>query len=140
MVWRVTDGRTRGAPERGRRLVALYRYPIKSCRGTALTTAHVGARGIVGDREYMVIDASGRFLTQRELPAMALIVPRLHEGGLEVSGPGMPPLHVRGDADRARVNAVIWNDACAAIDLGSQAAAWFTAFLGTDCRLVQWAP
>lgn len=128
------------APERGRRLIGLYRYPVKSCRGTALESALVGPRGIVGDREYMLVDASGRFLTQRELPAMALIVPGLHDGVLEVSAPGMPPLTVQPGGAASRATAVIWDDSCEVIDRGDVAAAWFTRYLRVACRLVQWAP
>lgn len=123
-----------------RRLVALYRYPIKSCRGTSLETARIGPRGIEGDRDYMLVDATGHFLTQRELPAMALISPRLHEGVMEVSAPGMARLAVSRKANGARRDAVIWDDTCEVVDEGDVAAAWFTRYLGTECRLVHWAP
>ena len=71
---------------------ALYYYPIKSCRGITLGEAQLDARGIAGDRAYMVIDEDGGFLTQRELPRMALIEPRPRGGsGLVVNAPGMSP-------------------------------------------------
>ena len=69
--------------------------PHQSCRGTPLAEAVVGFRGIVADRHWMVVDATGNFLSQRELPRMALIGPRLSGGAMEVSAPGMPALTVR---------------------------------------------
>jgi uncharacterized protein YcbX len=88
----------------------------------------------------MIIDASGGFLTQREFPAMALIVPELEQGALRVMAPGMPELGVRTDLYGPRRDAVIWNDTCEVIDQGAAAAEWFTAYLGTECRLACWAP
>ncbi|MBC7895869.1 MAG: MOSC domain-containing protein [Cytophagaceae bacterium] len=117
-------------------VTALIRYPIKSCRGTALTEAPVGARGIVGDREYMIVDADGGFLTQREVPRMALVVPLLASGALWLSGEGMPDLEVLQDANGAPVRVTVWSDTCMAIDQGAQAAAWLSGFLEHPCRLV----
>ncbi len=54
---------------------ALYFYPIKSCAGIPLEMAEIGPRGIQGDRAFMLVDLSGRFITQREQPRMALIRP-----------------------------------------------------------------
>ena len=34
------------------RVTALYRYPVKSCRGIAVTSAGVDARGFAGDRRF----------------------------------------------------------------------------------------
>ena len=125
-------------PGQVRRLLrGLYHYPIKSCRGTPLTEAVVGVRGIVADRHWMVVDATGNFLSQRELPRMALIAPRLSSGAMEVSAPDMRPLSVRMGNNGSPTEVTVWDDRCAARDEGGDAAAWFTAFLGVPCRLVR---
>jgi uncharacterized protein YcbX len=117
----------------------LFVYPIKSCRGTALTQAALDARGIVGDRSLMLVDGSGRFLSQRTFPAMATIVPELWGDRLVVAAPSMPPLEmVVATAGEARP-VIVWRDTCDAVDQGDEAAAWFSAFLKTDCRLVAMA-
>ncbi|RMG34746.1 MAG: MOSC domain-containing protein, partial [Gammaproteobacteria bacterium] len=46
-------------------LSGLYRYPVKSLRGQACDRLILGPRGPLHDREWMVVDAGGRFLTQR---------------------------------------------------------------------------
>jgi hypothetical protein len=60
-------------------LSAITLYPIKSCAGMALRTATLKRAGLtvgpVSDREWMVVDAAGYFLTQREHPRMALMGP-----------------------------------------------------------------
>ena len=62
------------------RIAALNVYPVKSCRGLGLADVRVAARGFVaatpsgevGDREWMIVDPDGRFVTQREIsPARA---------------------------------------------------------------------
>jgi uncharacterized protein YcbX len=121
----------------------LYFYPVKSCAGVKLTSAQIGQRGIIGDRLWMVVNEKGKFLTQRELPRMALIEPRLSNAGtLSLNAPGMPTLEIqpRSLASQAPTQVVkIWNDDCQAIDEGQEAAQWFSCFLKKTCRLVRMA-
>ncbi|CAA9573561.1 MAG: Flavodoxin reductases (ferredoxin-NADPH reductases) family 1 [uncultured Thermomicrobiales bacterium] len=124
-------------------VTALYHYPIKSCAGAALDVAALDARGIVHDREFMLVDAAnGRFLTQRELPRMALITPRLDDGAdtvLTVSAPGVSPLSVPVRASGPTREVIVWRDGCRVVDQGDEIARWFAAFLGVACRLVRLA-
>ena len=119
-----------------RRVDGLYCYPIKSCRGMSLNSAEVGARGIVADRQWMIVDEEREFLTQREVPRMALVSPRLTGDLLEISASGMPPLTVSPDVAE-RTNVTVWRDRCAAIDEGAAAAEWLSTFLEVACRLVR---
>ncbi|MGI8554576.1 MAG: MOSC domain-containing protein [Dehalococcoidia bacterium] len=119
-------------------VTALYHYPIKSCAGRPLERAEFDRRGILHDRELMLVDSAGKcFLTQRELPRMALIRPRISETTLTVESVGMPPLIVPILPDGPQYPVTIWRDTCRAVDQGEAAAAWFAAFLGVDCRLVR---
>lgn len=120
-----------------RRVDGLYFYPVKSCRGTSLSVAHIGPRGIVADRQWMIVDETGGFLTQREVPRMALVSPRLTGDLLEISVTGMPPLTVSLDARGERTTVTVWRDRCAAIDEGPAAAEWLSTFLEVACRLVR---
>lgn len=121
------------------RLTALYRYPVKSALGEALSTSAVEALGLVGDRRWMLVDAaSGRFLTQRNVPALGrLLALYTPDGGLRLSAPGQAPLHVpvpTGDSDLRGV--VIWKDALRVPDAGEAAAGWVTDLVGQPTRLV----
>ena len=120
------------------RVDGLYRYPVKSCGGTSLPSATVGPRGIVGDRQWMVVDDTGEFLTQREHHRMSLVRPHLTDDGLlELSAPAMPPLTVTPAIRHDRVDVSIWNDRCVAIDEGPTVTEWLSAFLDVRCRLVR---
>jgi uncharacterized protein YcbX len=51
------------------KLTGIYIYPIKSAAGIALETAQVQARGFQYDRQWMVVDEAGKFMTQRQFHA-----------------------------------------------------------------------
>jgi hypothetical protein len=125
-------------------LTALNIYPIKGCAGCALTESAALEAGLAHDRGYMVVDAaSGRFITQRTLPAMALIRPALSAQGLRLSRTGQADLDV--DASRATQTrrVTVWRDTLDALDCGDEAAAWLSAALdraGQPLRLVKFAP
>ena len=52
-------------------------YPVKSCRGIPLGTATLDRWGIQHDRNWMVVDADGLFVSQRTQPRLALVEPAL---------------------------------------------------------------
>ncbi|GAC1313060.1 MAG: MOSC domain-containing protein [Chloroflexota bacterium] len=113
----------------------LYVYPVKSCAGLTLDRADIGARGIRHDREFLVTTPGGEFLTQREMPRLALVRPRLIEGGLELTGPNMPTIQVSVREGQRR-SVTIWGDTVAANDQGDEVADWFSTQLDRACRLV----
>ena len=116
----------------------LHIYPIKSCRGLRLPTADVEERGFRFDRRWMVADESGLFLSQRKIPAMALIEVALGSGHLTVSAPGMDRLAIPLEPDpRTPVRTTIWGDVVHAQPYGDETNMWFSAFLGLPCRLVR---
>jgi len=122
------------------RLAGLNLYPIKSCAGIALDAALLVETGLEFDRAWMAVDAQGRFVSQRELPRMALIRPTLRRHDLELRAPGMLALHLALDAVEQPVQATVWSDTVAAYDMGDLAAQWFSDFLGRPLRLVRFDP
>jgi uncharacterized protein YcbX len=121
------------------RLTALYRYPVKSALGEALASSAVEPLGLVGDRRWMLVDeASGRFLTQRNLLVLGRVSALCTaDGGLDLSAPGLPALHVSvPPADSELRGVVIWKDALRVPDAGEAAARWATQLVGAPTRLV----
>jgi uncharacterized protein YcbX len=127
-------------------LSQLILYPIKSCAGMPVEEAIATVSGLcaqgVHDREWMLVTNEGQFLTQREFPRMATIVPRVAGDALAVTAPGMPPLRLPLATQESKntLRVQIWDDLVAALDGGDQAAAWFGDVLGTRCRLVRFKP
>jgi uncharacterized protein YcbX len=117
-------------------IAALNVYPIKSCRGMAVAAAEVGRTGLLDDRHWMLVRPNGRFVTQRELPRMALIDARTGAGVLTLSAPAMPTLSVPRVASGTARPVTVWKFDGRGIDCGAEAAAWVTKFLETELSLV----
>ncbi|HSV69890.1 MAG TPA: MOSC N-terminal beta barrel domain-containing protein, partial [Methylibium sp.] len=54
-------------------IASLHVYPVKSCAGVTLDETLLIETGFEFDRAWMVVDADGEFVSQRELPRMALV-------------------------------------------------------------------
>lgn len=121
------------------RLTRLSVYPVKSCRGHELATAEVDAWGLRDDRRFLVVTPEGRFLTQRELPRLALVETELGRETLTLAAPGRGwvavPRALAAAPDRRRVT--IWKSTVDADDCGEAAAEWLTRFLERPARLVR---
>ena len=126
------------------RIQALYLYPIKGCRGFAVDSATLAPTGLevdgIGDREWVVVDDENEFLSQRELPRMALIETRLTGSSLRMKAPGMlaldVPLASEGDVVQVRV----WNDTVSAVTQDPLIDTWLGNFLGRPARLMRFDP
>ncbi|KQQ86616.1 MOSC domain-containing protein [Massilia sp. Leaf139] len=126
-------------------LSQLILYPIKSCAAMPVEEAVATVSGLsaqgVHDREWMLVTHEGQFLTQREFPRMATLVPRVDGDALMVSAPGLPPLRLPlAQASGPTLRVQIWDDLVDALDCGDAAAAWFGVALSTACRLVRFKP
>jgi uncharacterized protein YcbX len=124
----------------GARIARLFVYPVKSCAGVELQEAVLTETGLDLDRAWMVVDAQGRFVTQRQLPRMALVRPQLKVHEVVLRAPGMLALHLAIDAVEEPATVRIWNDEMTAYDMGGVAAQWFSDFLGQPLRLVRFDP
>lgn len=83
-------------------------YPIKGTSAVSLTSANVEARGLEGDRRWMIVDADDKFITQREEPRLALIKAEPSERGLTMTLPGaLPVLIARPDGSK-RLSVRVW--------------------------------
>jgi uncharacterized protein YcbX len=122
------------------RIARLFVYPVKSCAGVEMKEAVLTETGLDLDRAWMVVDAQGAFVTQRELPRMALIRPTLKFSEVVLRAPGMLALHLSIDRVEEPVKVRVWKDEVSAFDMGNTAAQWFTDFLGQKLRLVRFDP
>ena len=120
----------------GLRLAGIYRYPLKSAAGLACERAALDDFGVAGDRRWLLVDLAGEFLSQRGLPALALLQAVEQGDGLSLAFGG-EQLAVPGPAPGAPTRTVtVWGDRVAALDAGDAAAGWLGERLGTPCRLV----
>ena len=117
---------------------ALYIHPIKSCQGIRVESARLDRRGFVDDRRWMIVDASGRFVTQREEPALAKIKVRVNvdDDALVVSTDNARALTMPRTLDTGtRRDVRVWSSTVQAVthDEGS---VWFSDVLKREVFVV----
>ncbi|MCB0548672.1 MAG: MOSC domain-containing protein [Phaeodactylibacter sp.] len=121
-------------------ITSLLTYPIKSLAGISLPRARVEKRGLAYDRRWMLVDRDGLFISQREIPELALLLPdftvhnliiRHRFEGLE---PLSIPLHPPPESPAMEVQ--VWDDRCTALQVSREADEWFSDVLHTQCHLV----
>lgn len=122
-------------------LSEIWVYPIKSLGGISLPSAVPESRGLRYDRRWMLVDEQGKFVSQREIPAMSMLGTRLDDSFLYVFWKNRPesalsiPLNFDADAlSSLEVN--IWEDSCQARIMPGQFHSWFSDQLGQNLRLV----
>ena len=121
-------------------LESIHVYPVKSCAGSAPREALLTETGLDLDRQWLVVDPAGMFVTQRELPRMALVQTTLKSSELILRAPGMLAVHVAIDRVEDRTEVEVWGERVAAYDMGALCAQWFSDFLGRPLRLARFDP
>jgi len=126
-------------------LAGIHIYPIKSMRGVRLDECGLERGRLVGDREWMLLDAAGRFMHQRDYPRMTRIEVTLAAHGITVRARDLPELEIRRTADGALdasaiVHVPLWRRWAPVVPVSRDGDAWFTAALGVPCRLMAFAP
>jgi hypothetical protein len=67
----------------------IWIYPIKSCKGIKLQSSKVAKTGFKYDRQFMLCDEKGGFVSQRKFSKMALISTKI------VEDQGHSSVHIR---------------------------------------------
>src|SRR5690606_4376054 len=110
-------------------ILGLYSYPVKSCAGIAHTESAISQSGLHMDRQWVIVNERGVFMTQRQYPRMALIKPSLHGRDLSLSAAGMPTLAISwltNTSEPPKVDVRIWHSDTLGFDEGDEAAAWLS--------------
>lgn len=113
----------------------LYIHPLKSAASISVDSAAIDNFGFKNDRRWMLVDSSGNFLSQRQLPIMCLIKAVVDGAVLMLTVPNQSPLKVTVDKSREQ-QVIIWGDSCRSYDCGDEAAGYLSVFLETKCRMV----
>lgn len=119
-------------------VASLHIYPIKSLGGFSVREARTTDRGFEHDRRWMLIDANGRFISQREEAAMACLHCSPTEHGFRVTDVrdnDTVDLPWGLDAG-ATQRAAIWSDDVEVLAAPVEVSAWLVDKLGITCALV----
>ena len=118
-------------------VAGLFVYPLKSARGIACSHVRLGPTGFEDDRQWMLVNADGVFLSQRTHPQLACIVPQLDAGELVLHAPGLPPLRLPRTCTGERLAVRVHQDRCVGLDEGAAAAEWASRAAAEAVRLVR---
>ena len=120
-------------------LAGLFVYPIKACAGIALQESDVVERGLAFDRRYVLVDESGKFITQREAPRLCLVQTAFDAERLLVSSAGRPTLELPKEVAPQSALAIrpyrVWDDVGRALEL-AEGSRWFSEFLNANVSLL----
>ncbi|KAK3597420.1 hypothetical protein CHS0354_040158 [Potamilus streckersoni] len=121
------------------KVVGIFQYPVKSCKAIQLKAARCTYQGLyfdgLYDRHWMITQANGDFLTQRQFPKMALISTSSDGDKLYLDAPGMETLALPNNppVDPSKIRSCrVWSDRIEALDCGDDAGAWVSQYLGTE--------
>jgi uncharacterized protein YcbX len=117
-------------------VASVHVYPVKSTAGTSVPSAVVERHGLEHDRRWMVVDDDGEVVTARERHALLAVRATPDDGGgLLLEAPGRAPVRVARPTAAPDVPVAL-SRLDLATHAGEEAAAWFSALLGTGVRLV----
>lgn len=120
-------------------ITQLWVYPIKSCQGVSLNHVDCLPSGLRHDREMMIIDERGRFVTQRSDAILAHI---------EVALPDETHVELGFSGRRLRfakqyqqaVSAEVWRREVPGFDQGDAVADFLSQIIGRSVRLIATRP
>jgi uncharacterized protein len=118
------------------RVAELHIYPVKGAAGIAVPRLGLEAAGPADDRRWMIVDAGGGFVTQREHPHLVLVRVTLEPDALVLQSPAAGTARVPRQADGAVRRVRVWGDEVDAVDTGDAAADVLSRHLGLPVRLV----
>ena len=122
-------------------LSSIHLYPVKSCAGLSPASWPVDELGLRYDRRWMVTTPRGEFLTQREVPALALVTPEIRPPHLVLRAPGMTELMLALDPMGGRPIATqVWDAPLSVVAPDHKADAWFSEAVGLEVVLAWFPP
>lgn len=111
-------------------ITQLFIYPVKSCAGIELNQSILTPSGLAMDREWMIVDQDGMFLTQRQIPHMVWITPRLSDEALILNAPDQPAISIPFNTTGTLRPVTVWRDTFMAQDMGEEVGQWLDRYLG----------
>ena len=117
------------------KITQLNIYPVKSLKGISVNQSVLEEHGLAWDRRWMLVDAQQRFVTQRQLPALATIEVALTDEHLMLSHPNVSPLNIPLTEPAGNLRLVsVWNDHCKALPESEEVSRWLVDALGEQAQ------
>lgn len=112
-------------------------YPVKSMRGISLPKANAMKSGFQYDRRWMLIDEKNQFLTQRQIPEMALFQTSIADDHLVINRNQESLTVGLEECTHQVIQTQVWDDIASTIAVSRKADIWLSDMLGYKVRLVK---
>lgn len=111
-------------------------YPIKSLGGVSLSHAFIGKTGLAFDRQLMLVDNRGKFVTARKWPQLLALQVLLDDNGWVVVSADGKKLSIKRSQFNRPVDVNIWRHDMQALCADEAINRWFSEELSHHVRLV----
>ncbi|XP_062591879.1 molybdenum cofactor sulfurase-like [Saccostrea cucullata] len=130
------------------RLTNICLYPVKSCAAFMVAEWDIGPKGLLYDREWMIVSDNGVAISQKREPKLCLIKPsiELSQGTLTLQYKDLEPLKLPLHREKGgpqfnsalSCTSKVCNDRVLGTDCGDNASEWISkALQRPGCRLIQ---
>ena len=117
------------------KITQLIVYPVKSLKGINVTQRDLYDHGLAWDRRWMLVDTQQRFITQRQLPALATISVELTDQALVLSHSKVDPIEISLAEPQGNLRLVeVWDDHCKALPESEDVSHWLVTALGEQAQ------
>lgn len=119
------------------RVKELYIYPVKSMGGIKVAKALAMKAGFEHDRRWMLIDRENKFVTQRQLPQLALFKTNIADNHLTISYESHEFAIGLDETDTEVINTQVWDDEAKVKRVNQLADEWLSDMLKTKLGIVK---
>ncbi|MFC2187094.1 MOSC domain-containing protein [Peijinzhouia sedimentorum] len=122
------------------RLQDITIYPIKSFAGIDLTESEVNERGLLYDRNWMLVNKQGKFISQREFKELSLLTTEIDNDKLKITHRFQKNFHVQlglNESMFATSKVALWDDIMFAENVSEEASQQLSEMLKQEVSLVK---
>ncbi len=122
------------------KVIGLYIYPVKSCGAVELNSLKIDDYGPIWDRNWMLVDTNGKFISQREVPQLCQVKVKalsLENGEFELSYKDKPKLKLSPSSSSESLSVSVWAWDLKAIKCNDEVNNWFSDVVGKPVFLVE---
>ena len=117
-------------------LSRLFVHPIKSMRGLQVSHSLVTATGLAFDRQFMLTDPQGMFITARQYPSLVLFTPVLLPDGLMIVPPEGESISVKfSEFNGQNQPTEVWGNQFTSLIAPEPVNRWLSGYLKRDVQL-----
>ncbi|MCB0357636.1 MAG: MOSC domain-containing protein [Bdellovibrionales bacterium] len=115
---------------------SLYIYPIKSCKAIELKQMKVTENGPQWDRNWVVIDELGKFISQRNCPKLSQVEVKIENEQLVFGHESHGWIQVPLNQKEEKKEFDIWGQTCWGWEVSRESSRWFSDYLQRKCYFI----